>query len=113
MIYLADETITVVHFDKSEKQYVCTAVSGVSWKAKVKRQLSGTDVPAREITVVRIPEENMPEGLTLRQSDFVCKGSVTGIERRSDLETYEYFMISEVRNNCRGTHLRHWAVMSE
>lgn len=111
MLYCADQTVTVVQFDRTARQYICTVIEGVSWHTVSKRYLQTTDAKESAETTVRIPEEHMPEGLTIRANDIVCRGKVTGISRRADLEPYERFAVTEVRDNRRGKRLRHWAVI--
>ena len=110
-MYCADETVTVVQFDRKNQQYACTVVKGVSWYTKVVRALQGTDAPQSKETTVRIPEEHMPAGLAIKSGDIVCRGVAGDIDRRADLEQYERFEVTEVRDNRRGTRLRHWAVI--
>lgn len=112
MLYCADQTVTVVQFDRKNQIYICTVVEGVSWHAVSKRYLQTTDAKESAETTVRIPEENMPVGLVIRENDIVCHGKVTdAINRRADLEPYERFTVTEVRDNRRGKRLRHWAVI--
>lgn len=111
MLYCADQTVTIVQFDRTAQQYICTAVSGVSWHTVSKRYLQTTDAKESTETTVRIPEENMPVGLVIRENDIVCRGKIGTINRRADLENYERFAVTEVRDNRRGKRLRHWAVI--
>ena len=61
---------------------------------------------------MRIPEERMPAGLKIQPNDFVLRGRIASeIKRRADLEPYERFAVTEVRDNRRGKRLRHWAVI--
>ena len=53
----------------------------------------------------------MPVGLVIRENDIVCRGKIVTINRRADLENYERFIVTEVRDNRRGKRLRHWAVI--
>lgn len=110
-MYCANETVTLVQFDRVGKQYVCTVISGVSWSGQYRRRLNSTNETAEQSTIVRIPEREMPTGVTIRKDDFVCRGAVSGIDRRADLERYERFCVSELRDNRRGRNLRHWAVI--
>ena len=111
MLYCADETVTVVQFDRTAQQYICTAVSGTSWHTVSKRYLQTTDAKESAETTVRIPEECMPTGLTIRANDIVCRVKVTVIILLADLEPYDRFTVTEVRDNRRGKRLRHWAVI--
>lgn len=110
MLY-ADETVTCVHFDKVNKRYICTVISGVSLYSAENRTVSDTNETAKRETIMRIPEKNMPDGLTIQKGDFICFGKVSGINRRTDIEQYERFVVNEIRNNCRGNALRHWKVI--
>ena len=111
-MYCADETVTVVQYKRMLNQYTCTVIEGVSWCTVSKRYLATTDAKESTVTTVRIPEEHMPEGLTIRSNDIVCHGKVTdAINRRADLEKYERFTVTEVRDNRRGKRLRHWVVI--
>lgn len=110
-MYCASETVTIVQFDRTAQEYTCVAVDGVSWHTVSKRYLQTTDAKESVETTVRIPEECMPAGLAIRANDIVCRGKVTGISRRADLEPYERFTVTEVRDNRRGKRLRHWAVI--
>lgn len=111
MLYCADQTVTVVQFDRTAQQYTCAVIEGVSWCTTSKRYLATTDAKESTVTTVRIPEEHMPAGLTIRANDIVCYGKVSNISRRADLEKYERFTVTEVRDNRRGKRLRHWAVI--
>ncbi len=111
MLYCADQTVTVVQFDRKNQIYICTVVEGVSWHAVSKRYLQTTDAKESTETTIRIPEENMPVGLVIRENDIVCRGKIGTINRRADLENYERFTVTEVRDNRRGKRLSHWAVI--
>lgn len=111
MLYCADETVTVVQFDRTAQQYTCAEIEGVSWCTVSKRYLATTDAKESTVTTVRIPEEHMPVGLVIRENDIVCRGKIGTINRRADLENYERFTVTEVRDNRRGKRLRHWAVI--
>lgn len=110
-MYCASETVTIVQFDRTAQEYTCVVVDGVSWHTTSRRYLQTTDAKESAETTVRIPEECMPTGLAIRANDIVCRGKVTGISRRADLEPYERFAVTEVRDNRRGKRLRHWAVI--
>lgn len=110
MLY-ADETVTCVHFDKANKQYICTVISGVSLYSAENRTVSDTNETSSRETTMRIPESNMPDDFTIKKGDFICLGKVSGIARRADIDQHERFVVNEIRNNCRGKHLRHWAVI--
>lgn len=110
MLY-ADETVTCVHFDKESRQYICTVISGASLYSAETRNIADTNETAKCETTMRIPEGNMPDGLTIQKGDFICFGEVSGINRRADIDQYDRFVVNEVRNNCRGRALRHWKVV--
>lgn len=110
-MYCADEAITIVQFDRKTQQYRCTVIDGVSWHTVCKRYLQTTDAPEARVTTVRIPEDQMPDALTIEAGDIVCRGRVSNINRRADLEQHERFEVTEVRDNRRGLRLRHWAVI--
>lgn len=110
-MYCASETVTIVQFDRTAQEYTCVVVDGVSWHTTSRRYLQTTDAKESTETTVRIPEECMPAGLAIHANDIVCRGRVTGISRRADLEPYERFTVTEVRDNRRGKRLRHWAVI--
>lgn len=110
-MYCADETATLVRFDRSAQTYQCTTIHGVSWCETEKRYLSGTNETAMRAVVVRIPEKHMPKDISIHKGDFMCHGAISGITRRADLEKYDRFVVNEIRNNCRGRNLRHWAVI--
>lgn len=111
MLYCADQTVTVVQFDRTAQEYTCVFVDGVSWHTTSHRYLQTTDAKESAETTIRIPEENMPVGLVIRENDIVCRGKIGTINRRADLENYERFTVTEVRDNRRGKRLRHWAVI--
>ena len=110
-MYCASETVTIVQFDRTTQEYTCVAVDGVSWHTTSRRYLQNTEEKESAETNERIQEECMPTGLTIRANDIVCRRKVTGISRRADLEPYERFTVTEVRDNRRGKRLRHWAVI--
>lgn len=111
-MYCATETVTVVQFDRKSQRYTCTVIDGASWYTANKRNLQTTDAKENRETTVRIPEEYMPAGLVIECGDIMLRGKVASeIKRRADLEPYERFAVTEVRDNRRGTCLRHWAVV--
>lgn len=111
-MYCTDETVTVVQYDRNTQLYTCTVITGVSWYTENKRYLQTTDAKESRETTVRIPEERMPAGLKIQPNDFVLRGRIASeIKRRADLEPYERFAVTEVRDNRRGKRLRHWAVI--
>lgn len=110
-MYCASETVTIVQFDRTAQEYTCVVVDGVSWHTVSKRYLQTTDAKESTETTIRIPEENMPVGLVIRENDIVCRGKIGTINRRADLEAYERFTVTEARDNRRGKRLRHWAVI--
>lgn len=110
MLY-ADEIVTCVHFDKANKRYICTVISGVSLYSAESRSISDAYETEKRETTMRIPEDKMPDGLIIEKGDFICFGEIFGIMRRADIDQYERFVVNEVRNNCRGTGLRHWKVI--
>ena len=58
---------------------------------------------------VRIPEENMPEGVKIQNGDLMARGSLQHISKAEDLRGSEYFTVMSVGDNRRGK-LSHWAV---
>lgn len=110
-MYLCNEDITVVHFDKQQQEYICRPLSGVSWYTQKRRTGSDKDSDAVQETKVRIPERLSPDVAPVAVSDIVCRGIISSVQRRSELEQYEHFGVVEVRDNRRGHGLRHWAVI--
>lgn len=109
-MYLCNVDITVVHFDRQTQQYVCTPIHGASWYTQLRRIGSDKDSDVTRETKVRIPESLSPN-VPAMMTDIICRGIVESVQRRAELDQYEHFGVSEVRDNRRGYGLRHWTVI--
>lgn len=111
MMRLCNDTVTLIKHDKTQKgdTYQCTVIVGASWHAKTAVKLENGGVAAANVIKVRIPEENIPEGLRLHAGDYVAHGIVSNMEKLSDLKGTEYMKVMTVSDNRRGL-MRHWAV---
>lgn len=116
MSYLAcEETITIVQMiqGEDEDRYICTQVENASWFSKVVIALEDKGVRADDVVRIRIPEEELPETVKLKNGDHIIRGTVDGtITKRSDLKGYEFVTVVSVGDNRRGS-LRHWAVIGK
>ena len=113
MTYLAcDETITLVQLVEGEDEdtYTCTEINNASWFSKVAVTLEGEGVRSADLVKIRVPEENLPSGTTIRNGDYIVRGTISGtITKQSDLKNYERVTVISVGDNRRG-ELKHWAV---
>lgn len=116
MGYLAcDETITLVQLVENDDQdtYVCTPIQNASWFSKVTVALEYRGVRSADIVKIRIPEEDMPDDVTIRNGDFVVRGTVSAtITKQADLAAYDHATVVSVGDNRRGS-LRHWVVTGQ
>lgn len=108
---LCNETVTLIHCELGldDEEYICTPIEGVSWfgKAQITQQQDG--FVGGMVVKARIPEENMPEGVTPKEKDVLARGRVENVDTLQDLKGVEHFKIMAVGDNRRG-RLRHWVV---
>lgn len=112
---MCNETVTLVRHSKGKNTdtFTCTAIVGASWYGKsvitAPTQMGGNGVSFANVIKVRIPAENMPEGLTIQNGDYLVRGVVAGVSGMDDLKGHEYMKAMSVSNNRRG-RMQHWAV---
>lgn len=105
---MCSETVTLVRLDEND-EYQCTVIEGASWygKAQITQQQDG--FVGGMVVKVRIPEENMPDGVTPGAKDVLARGRVETVNTLQDLKRVEHFKIMTVGDNRRGRN-PHWAV---
>lgn len=105
---MCSETVTLVRLDEND-EYQCTVIEGASWygKAQITQQQDG--FVGGLVVKVRIPEENMPDGVTPGAKDVLARGRVETVNTLQDLKRVEHFKIMTVGDNRRGRN-PHWAV---
>lgn len=112
---LCNETVTLVRHNKDKKTdtFTCTVIVGASWYGKsvitAPNQMGGNGVSFANVIKVRIPAENMPEGLTIRNGDYLVRGIIASVSGLDDLKEYEYMKAMSVSDNRRG-RMQHWTV---
>lgn len=110
---MCDECLTLVQHVREPNNdiYRKTIIEDASWYSKVKVELKDKGLVSANMVKVRIPEENMPEGVRIQTGDFLVRGNIhDDIAKPSDIVQYEHIKIMSVGNNCRG-RLRHWVVV--
>jgi len=116
MMLACTETITVVQYvydkETDTDAYTCTVIEGVSWFGKLVAAVENKGLTGAAKITVRIPEERIPPGVTLKRGDYVARGAIKSVERQADLEGMEHFTVLSVGDNRRskGKALRHWVV---
>ena len=106
------EIVTLVHPVREDDgdTYTCTIIRGASWyrKAVIAPDKDGaTPVP---VCKVRIPAENMPEGVIPEEGDYLVRGELEAVQRApADFVEMEYMLATAVGDNRRG-RLQHWAL---
>ena len=103
-----DELITLVkHTAENDRDlYNCIAVAGASWYAKTVIVTSGDGAKPANTFVVRIYTN---ENISPAPGDYIVRGEVSSIEKPADLKGREYFRVTSVGDNRRGS-LPHWRV---
>ena len=88
--------------------YEPITITGASWFGKFK--LTPGDVSANAATeiTVRVPAENMPDGIVPRTGDYMARGAVS-VYSLEELGAVESFEILSVGDNRRG-RLKHWRI---
>ncbi len=101
-----DQTITLVQHIAEENGdvYKCVTVDGASWFSKTVITTSGDGAKPANTYEVRVLT-----GADLAPSpgDYVVRGVVKSITKPADLKGAEYFRITSVGDNRRGS-LPHW-----
>lgn len=110
------ETITIVQYvyDKETDMdaYTCTVIEGASWFGKLVAAVENKGLTGAAKITVRIPEDRMPAGVTIKRGDYVVRRAVKSVEGQEDLEGLEHFTVLSVGDNRRSKRkdLRHWVV---
>lgn len=102
----AEKTVTVYHKNWDETAgvdtYAGTVIPDVSFFSRVSTAVSKDGLQAACEGVLRIPLENWPEGLELKNGDLVCEGELeTEGMRPSDLDglcPYVFTVVGITRN---------------
>jgi hypothetical protein len=111
----ANKTVTVYHKiwdpEKGMDVYKGTVLKGVSFFSKVATAVTTDGLTAASEAVLRIPEEVVPEDLTLENGDLVCEGELqTEGMRPGDLKPlcpYVYTVVGITRNlSVFGSHIK-------
>lgn len=111
------EIITIIHrvYDSKTdmESYEITQINGASWFSKLATAITEKGIKTADVTYIRIPADNMPEGFTIHNDDWAVKGAVSSqINSQKDLNKLEYVTIVSVADNRRG-HLKHIALMGK
>lgn len=103
-----DQTITLVkhNTETDGDAYTCETVNGVSWFSKTVITTSGDGAKPANTYEVRIIGNT---DISPAPGDYVVRGIVKDITKPSDLKGAEYFRITSVGDNRRGS-LPHWRV---
>lgn len=111
----AEKTVTVYRkewdSDAGVDTYSGTVIPGVSYFSRISTTVSKDGLQAACEGVLRIPLENLPEGLELKNGDLVCEGELgTNVARLSDLDAmcqYVFTVVGVTRNTSgRSAHLK-------
>lgn len=95
------------------ESYLSTVINGVSWFSKLATAVTEKGVKTADITYIRIPAENMPDGLAISNNDWAVKGVLEKqVEKQADVKEsgLEYVSIVSVADNRRG-NLKHVALV--
>lgn len=106
------ETVTLVHPVRGDDgdAYRCTVICGASWCRKAVITLSGDGARPVPVCRVRIPAENMPEGVSPAEGDYLVRGELEEVRRApADFSGREYVLLTVVGDNRRG-RLPHWSL---
>lgn len=104
------ETVTLVHPIREDDgdTYVCIVIRGASWYRKSVIALDGDGAKPVPVCKVRIPAENMPEGVIPEEGDYLVRGVLESVQRApADFAEREYLLATVVGDNRRG-RLQHW-----
>ena len=105
------ETITLIHHIKGDDDsYTCHIANKASWFSKVTIATSADGAKPVNTFDVRIFDENL--GVEPSLGDYIVKGIVESIEKPSDLKNKDYFRITAIGDNRRGS-LAHWRVSGQ
>lgn len=104
------ETVTLVHPVRGDDgdTYACTTIHGASWYQKAVVALDGDGAKPVPVCKVRVPAENMPDGISPEEGDYLVRGALDTVNRApADLADREYALITTVGDNRRG-RFPHW-----
>lgn len=98
------ETLTLVHHVKAKDadSYECYQINGASWYEKTQVAISADGAKPVNLITVRIPEAALPICLP-EKLDFLVKGEISGVSKPADLKGSNYFQITAVSDNRRGS----------
>jgi hypothetical protein len=111
----ANKTVTAYRKTWDSEQaadvYKGTVIRGVSFFSRIANTVSTEAMTASCEAILRIPEENMPEGLDLKNGDLICEGALqTDGVRPADLNAlcpYVFTIISVTKNlSVMGSHVK-------
>lgn len=104
------ETVTLVHPARGDDgdAYTCTVIHGASWFRKAVVALDGDGAKPVPVCKVRIPAENMPEGVIPQEGDYLVRGALEAVRRApADFAGREYVLLTTVGDDRRG-RFSHW-----
>lgn len=110
-----EKTVTVYRKewdpDAGVDAYSGTVIPGVSFFSRISTAVSTDGLQAACEGVLRIPLENLPEGLELKNGDLVCEGELeTNVTRLSELDglcPYVFTVVGITKNTSgRGAHVK-------
>ena len=111
----ADKTVTVYHKewdpDAGVDVYVGTVIPNVSFFSRINTAVSKEGLQTASEGVLRIPLENLPEDLVLKNGDLLCEGELeTEGMQPSELDElcpYVFTVVGITRNTSgRGAHVK-------
>lgn len=104
-------TITIIHHNKGVDgdEYICTAYDNASWFKKQTISTSADGAKPVNTYDVRIMGDTKIEVAT---GDYVALGIIENVETVSDLKNHDYFRITAVGDNRRGS-LAHWRLSGQ
>lgn len=104
------EAVTLVRPIRGEDSdaYTCTVIHGASWYRKGVIALDGDGAKPVPVCKVRIPAENMPQGVPPGEGDYLVRGALGAVRRApADFAHLEYVLLTTVGDNRRG-RFPHW-----
>lgn len=111
----AKKTVTVYHKGWEENAgvdtYTGTVITGVSFFSRISTAVDKEGLQAACEGILRIPVENWPEGLELKNGDLVCEGEleteIKGLSELNELCPYVFTVVGITRNtSVMGSHVK-------
>lgn len=102
-----NKTVTLIHHEKGvdADTYTCTVYDGASWFKKNTIVTSADGAKPVNTYVARIMTN---EDIKCELGDYLALGTVSKVEKPSQLKEFDSFRITSIGDNRRGVHLAHW-----